>query len=61
MDEIKGLTKKNTKKKKKKKISNHKNNIELLPGEEVCEDIIITNKKQRRTKNVRYQYKQTQF
>lgn len=43
VDEIKGLTKKNTKKKNKPKISNHKNNIELLPGEEVCEDIIITN------------------
>lgn len=43
VDEIKGLTKKNNKKKNKPKISNHKKNIELLPGEEVCEDIIITN------------------
>lgn len=41
VEEIKNMNKKN--KKSKPKISSHKDNLELLPGEEICEDVIITN------------------
>ena len=43
VDEIKNNIKKHKEKKNKQKISSHKNNLELLPGEEICEEIIITN------------------
>lgn len=40
-NEVKSFEQKN-KKEKKQTVSSHKKNLELLPGEEVCEDIIIT-------------------
>lgn len=40
-NEVKSFKQKN-KKEKKPTVSSHKKNLELLPGEEVCEDIIIT-------------------
>ena len=43
VDEIKENIKKHKEEKSKKKISSHKDNLELLPGEEVCEEIIISN------------------
>ena len=45
VDEIKKLSKKSKQEKSKRqnKISKHTQNLEVLPGEEVCEDIIISN------------------
>jgi hypothetical protein len=43
VDEIKNNIKKHKEKKSKQKISSHKDNLEILPGEEVCEEIIISN------------------
>lgn len=43
VEEIKNLAKKEKSKRNKNKISNHTTSLELLNGEEVCENIIITN------------------
>jgi hypothetical protein len=41
VEEIKGTNKKS--KKTKPKLSSHKKNLEIMEGEEICENIIITN------------------